>query len=79
MRTVIDIPEQEMRYLTQLSLEDHISRAEAIRRAVSQYLAVRKTTNSDQSAFGLWNNRKTDGLEYEDQARKEWSLREGRG
>lgn len=78
MRTVIDIAEQELTELTQLSQEEHISRAEAIRRAVSQYIATQKASNNQPDVFGLWKNRKTGGLEYEDQSRREWDRHEGR-
>lgn len=78
MRTVIDMPERELTDLAQLSKEEHISRAEAIRRAVAQYIAERKTTTGDTKVFGLWKTRKTTGLEYEDRVRQEWDRHESR-
>ena len=72
------MPKQELIELSELSKEENISRAEAIRRAVAQYIAIHRTAEGDSRAFGLWKNRKTTGLEYEDRIRQEWDRREGR-
>ena len=78
MRTVVEMPEQELRQLSAVSREEHISRAEAIRRAVGQYLRAWKATHDSTDAFGLWKSRKVSALEYEDRVRGEWQCREGR-
>jgi hypothetical protein len=72
MRTIVDIPEAQLNDLAQLSREEHISRAEAVRRAVAQYLGARKAAGAGNDAFGLWKDRKTDGLKHEDRVRREW-------
>ena len=72
MRTVVDMPAQELRDLTALSKEERISRAEAIRRAVEEYLRAWRAAHGATDAFGVWKNRKVSGLEYEDRVRGEW-------
>ena len=76
MRTIVEIPQQELCDLTALSKEERISRAEAIRRAVGQYLRTWRATHAAADAFGLWKTRKVSGLEYEDHVRGEWQCHE---
>ena len=72
MRTLVSIPAEQLAELADISRQEHISRAEAIRRAVAQYLGARKAAGSTNVAFGLWKDRETDGIEYEDRVRGEW-------
>jgi metal-responsive CopG/Arc/MetJ family transcriptional regulator len=69
MRTIVNLPEQEMVRLKRLSERRQLSRAELIRRAVAEYLA-RQSVDADE-AFGLWKGRE-DGLEYQRRLRDEW-------
>ena len=78
MRTIVDFPDGQLTDLNEVSREEHISRAEAIRRALAHYLQARKTAGSVSDAFGLWKGRKTTGLKYEDHVRREWERHEGR-
>ena len=78
MRTIVEMPPQELRDLTALSREERISRAEAIRRAVGQYLRAWKAAHGATDAFGVWKNRKVSGLEYEDRVRGKWQRHESR-
>lgn len=55
MRTIIDLPEQQLAALGVLCERERISRAEAVRRAVDAWLAVRVPAERD-SAFGAWKN-----------------------
>lgn len=70
MRTLIDIPDKQIRDLTDICRVEKISRAELIRQAISAYLEKKKP--SEVEAFGLWKERKVDGLEYQEQVRSEW-------
>jgi hypothetical protein len=70
MRTLIDIPDKQIKDLTAICEMEKLSRAEAIRQAISLYLKSKKTTEID--AFGLWKKRKQDGLAYQEQVRAEW-------
>ena len=70
MRTLVDIPEQQIEDLAAVCESRKISRAEAIRQAIASYLAKNKP--ADEDAFGLWGDRKIDGLAYQKQVRSEW-------
>ncbi|CAN5619364.1 hypothetical protein BH24DEI1_BH24DEI1_14300 [soil metagenome] len=72
MRTIVDLPENKLRELTELSKKENVSRAELIRRAVAEYLERRAEVGMDD-AFGLWKDDPLDGLEYEARLRSEWS------
>jgi hypothetical protein len=71
MRTVIDLPEEQLRALAEMCERDQISRAEAVRRAVSAYL---KASGEDalQEAFGMWAGRDVDGVRFQRALRDEW-------
>lgn len=71
MRTIIEIPEQQLEQMKPVLQSEGISRAELIRRAVSEYLKQYPQTD-DSSAFGLWSERPKDGLVYQDELRSEW-------
>lgn len=70
MRTLVDIPEKQVHDLADICAAEKVSRAEIIRRAISAYLANKKSESVD--AFGLWKNRKVDGAAYQEQVRSEW-------
>lgn len=71
MRTLIDIPEKQIKELAVICEAEKLSRAEAVREAISRYIAMKKAKSGDQ-AFGLWKDRQVDGLAYQEQARSEW-------
>lgn len=48
-----------------------MSRTEAVRRAVADYLAAKRPTGRDE-LFGFWRGRGIDGLDYERRLRSEW-------
>ena len=70
MRTIIEVPGEQLEALDDVCRRDGISRAEAIRRAVA--LLLRQRGGAPEQAFGLWRGRKTDGLAYERSLRDEW-------
>lgn len=71
MRTLVDIPDSQLRELTDLGRRHNRSRAALIREAVASYLATYKRgTGAD--AFGLWGSDGTNGLAYQRKARAEW-------
>jgi hypothetical protein len=76
VRTIIDLPDHQLDALDRLCTRERISRAEAVRRAVGQYVADRRVALAN--AFGLWRDRPGDGLQYQEQRRREWSSRTGR-
>ncbi len=71
MRALIDIDEKQIRELDRLAKDQKRSRASVIREAVSDYLD-RRAAATDKDAFGLWGQRKIDGLAYQDKIRGEW-------
>ncbi|WP_274626528.1 ribbon-helix-helix protein, CopG family [Arvimicrobium flavum] len=71
MRTLVDIEEAHLRELDRLAKKKKKSRASIIRQAVAEYLEKRTPASLDE-AFGLWGDRKVDGLEYQEKIRSEW-------
>ena len=70
MRTLIDIPDRQIKDLMAICEAEKVSRAEVIRQAISLYLEKKKPEVVE--VFGLWKDRKVDGLAYQEQARSEW-------
>ena len=79
MRTIIDIPNGTLQSLDRWALSCKISRAEAVRRAVGDFLD-RVATPKD-TGFGLWVQGKPagyqlpperDGLRMQQAMREEW-------
>ena len=72
MRTIIDLPKDQIDSLAEVCRREGISRAEAIRRAITSYLAE-EASAADDDAFGMWRDRKIDGVAYQRKLRREWS------
>lgn len=75
MRTLVDLPEKQIKALNQLSKQRKVSRAQLVREAVSSYIdanskAARKAALD--GTFGIWKDRDIDGLEYQRSIRAEW-------
>jgi hypothetical protein len=70
MRTIIEIPDEQVPPLTKQCQKEDISRAELVRRAIDLYLEQRKSPAKD--VFGLWRGRGKDGVEYQRSLRAEW-------
>lgn len=74
MRTLIDIPEENIRRLDAMAASKGWSRAEAVRRAVAEMLD--RDDAADKAAlmavFGAWKHRDIDGLTYQRELRAEW-------
>lgn len=71
MRTIIDIPDTQLELLNSFAIQEKISRAELIRRAVADYLQ-RYATAAEDDAFGVWQLRGEDGMAYQQRLREEW-------
>lgn len=71
MRTIVELPAEQIETLRELSARTELSRAELIRRAVAEYLARHQPPVDDQ-AFGLWRARDVDALHHQDRLRAEW-------
>jgi predicted transcriptional regulator len=78
MRTIIDLPDEQLDALDGICRREQISRAEAIRRAVAHFVRQRDAGASGL-AFGLWRGaRRADGLRYQQRLRREWGGRKPR-
>jgi predicted transcriptional regulator len=66
MRTIIDITDEQVKALDEISQLEGTSRAALIRQAIDRMLAEdSKREQAALSAFGLWSHTKKDGLEIE--------------
>ena len=74
MRTLVDIPDDQIDELNKLAEREKVSRASLVRQAVADLLAAkRKTGNAARdAAFGLWAGMEEDGLAYQERLRSEW-------
>ena len=74
VRTIVDLSEDQIEGLEEFCRREKISRAEAVRRAVTQFLPKRKADWRNHPAVGLWKGRKgrIDSVEYVRRIRKEW-------
>ncbi|WP_058553637.1 CopG family transcriptional regulator [Thiohalocapsa sp. ML1] len=71
MRTVIDLPDEQIEPLKAAAASLDVSRAELIRRAVTEYLR-RFEAPADDAAFGIWRQHDEDGLAYQERVRSDW-------
>jgi hypothetical protein len=78
MRTLIDLPEEDIAKIKKITEEQGISRAEFVRRAVRQSLEPQQKVDRNQF-FGLWARNRDpndppleDGLAYQLRMRAEW-------
>ncbi|HUB47434.1 MAG TPA: CopG family transcriptional regulator [Acetobacteraceae bacterium] len=71
MRTIIDLPDAQVRDLTALAARVKQPRAALVREAIAEYLARHQQT-ARAEAFGLWGADAPDGLTYQARIRAEW-------
>lgn len=71
MRTLIEIPDTDIKALDLLRQQRGESRSKLVRRAVREYLE-RNLQPEPERAFGLWRDRDDDGLDYQRKLRAEW-------
>jgi predicted transcriptional regulator len=72
MQTLIDIPSTEVERLDEICRRQRLSREEALRQAVAEYVDRHQQLSADE-AFGLWRDRGEDGLAYQQRLRAEWA------
>jgi hypothetical protein len=74
MRILTDIPDRQLTDLADICSARNLSRAEAIRQAVTAYIECNRPAR--EAAFGLWQNAHNklpkDGLKYQERLRSEW-------
>jgi metal-responsive CopG/Arc/MetJ family transcriptional regulator len=69
-RTIVDIPEAQMRNVDRLCDALGISRAEAVRRALVDF--VRQNDSATTDGFGLWKDMPSDRAQLVAQLRQRW-------
>ncbi len=72
MRTIIELPQDQLNHLDAHCRRENVSRAEAIRRAVAAMLAERSKADA-AGAFGLWRDQAVDALAEQERLRNEWT------
>jgi len=73
MRTLVDIPEDQLAELTEIAEREKVSRASLIREAVADLLNARRKSDRDPiaAAFGIRPDLE-DGLAIQERLRSEW-------
>ena len=74
MRTIVDIPDEQLGALARLCEKQEISRAEAVRRAVDRLIKESKSEQRDVG-FGAWKHKKIESRRFVEKLRNEWSHR----
>jgi metal-responsive CopG/Arc/MetJ family transcriptional regulator len=74
MRTLVDIPDDQIEELNKLAEREKVSRAALVRQAIADMLAAKRSVRGEgiAAAFGLWADRDEDGLAYQERLRSEW-------
>ena len=77
MRTIIDLPEDQIRALADYCTREKVSRAEAVRRAVATLIEEQEQRRRERSevlkaTFGMWKDRGIDTDTYLAEIRAEW-------
>lgn len=76
MRTIVDLPEDQLAALDAWREARGVSRAEAVRRAVAKLLDTDDAREQAlDAAWGLWKARAVDGLTAQERLRGEWDDR----
>jgi predicted transcriptional regulator len=70
-RILLDLPDDQIEALALIVETEHRTRAAVIRDAIEAYIAAR-TKDVAHDVFGLWRERKKDGLVYQRELREEW-------
>ncbi|RDU97783.1 ribbon-helix-helix protein, CopG family [Trinickia dinghuensis] len=70
-RILIDLPDAQLSELAALVEAEQRPRAAVIRDAIEAYIASHKRARG-ADVFGLWKDKKVDGLEYQQKLRSEW-------
>jgi len=71
MRTIVELPEDQLSALSKLCSRYNISRAEAVRRAVDRL--IKDSLPKDENiGFGAWKHRRLNPESHLDAIRNEW-------
>jgi len=71
MGALVEIKAEQLQELDRLAKETDRPLSVIVEEALSAYLRNEKSRSLD-AAFGLWRNLEVDGLQYQEEIRKEW-------
>jgi metal-responsive CopG/Arc/MetJ family transcriptional regulator len=74
MKISIDLPKDTVETLDHLCRRQNCSRAELIRQAVAVYLNSHLPSDEEHPAYGMWQDRNLDGVDYQRTLRAEWQF-----
>jgi metal-responsive CopG/Arc/MetJ family transcriptional regulator len=72
VRTVIDIPDEQVEILDRMAANAGRSRAALIREALAELISRRRPDRGPDAFFGLWQPGREDGLGFQERLRAEW-------
>ncbi len=72
MQMLVDIPGIDLERLDEICHRQQLSREEALRRAIAEYVNRHRQPMVDE-AFGIWHDRQEDGVAYQRRLRAEWT------
>jgi metal-responsive CopG/Arc/MetJ family transcriptional regulator len=72
VRTLVNIPEDDIKALDELAKRQKTSRAQVIRTAVAEHLKGNPAKVDVSEFAGLWKDKGIDGLEFVRKLRSEW-------
>lgn len=70
-RILVSLPDTQIEELGAIAEAEHRPRAAVIRNAIEAYISQRKPALG-ADVFGLWKDKKIDGLTYQQERRSEW-------
>ena len=74
MPIMIELTETQTKSLSILAEHEHRSLDELVREAVNDYLKHHRLPQDRDAAFGLWQQKREDGLAYQERLRSEWCV-----
>ena len=78
MSILIDIPEEDLTLLNQLSQQKNLPLSELLKEAIRSYLepsrllTVQAANEALEEGFGAWKDHPEDGMAYQERIRGEW-------
>jgi metal-responsive CopG/Arc/MetJ family transcriptional regulator len=72
MRTIVELPGDQLASLAKFCAREKISRAEAVRRAVGSLLQAHRPAKND-AGFGAWRSKKVNSRQLVSKLRAEWT------
>lgn len=71
MRTIVDLPTDQIEQLDTIREREHASRAKLIRQAIVEFLE-RRSEELAKGAFGIWRDHPVDAVKWQNSLRDEW-------